>query len=848
MSCHATQSEILEAERRITRDNAAAVGLAAHGAAGIRASVCRPLARLASSRSDAQEALLRLLRDTDENVRYAAALAVAAERGALPATELTNLLDDDSPRVRRQAAEALADADGPAVSDALRLTAEKDSDEPTAVVAARAIERNTPLLADSVLRQTADRFAREVIGRLAPCPFLDGQPPAANDWDAEWPDDGGIAGAFMRCGALENQGNFTFTGAQTAWPQTTAYVVVWERALGVAVVADETDNNYQPRAGKDGSPASGDHIGISVALPGQAPARLLVSAEGLVDSTPGPLPADVAVRVSERGYEVRTVISLPEPVRPGERFGFNVFRRTSSSATGWGDEFSSWSYAVRLSDTPDGMGELAIVDTPVWLELSPKSSPGWAPEIDRFSTRLEHRQLLSSPGTGKLPQVPPLYLSPGENEMRLAIESEMPMNVFAGALSTAKHATFVQHSLQPGAHELSIRLNIDDEQATCREWMLIFELTDARSGDRIARCLLDRIPLVEPPVNETLRCSPERIDGRKSVPGHRRRTPSPSFEDLGPIPHGESYPMGLVCSESGVVYGGTYPSGRLFAYDIESDMLYELGNACEPHNHLESIVVAENEMVYLGYVRPEGKLGCFDPRSRISEDLGPPVPGAIGGDCHVSIALGETIWGYQRGGLWCYHWKTDAFSAAGPVQTGDGQFAPVWDVLPHRRESGAALVLSAGGLVAWAYVIGRTVVRYALTDVPITGKLFERHGDAPCLIQADGSVLRLDAQERTIEDVWTTDGSGINPAVVLVRGLDDTLYRVDQGETRPAIVYAHRPGQSRSQALGSPPGDPEWIPAVACAVDGTIYGVSARNVYGIGRCTGRLWRLRPGRE
>ena len=279
MTKHATQTEIRHAEHTLASSAELAGTLAEDPAPEIRALAATALAGRLPLGGEAIGTLERLLIDASEEVRYSAALSAATAPKRLRDGIILRLADE-SPRVRRVAAEALSTLDDPLAMAALETACLSDTDEPTAILAARAIGR----------AQAVERFQREVVARLLPCPPLTGSPPPPEDWEAEWPEEGGIAGGFMRCGMIEEQGSFQFVGAQSAWPCTVARVVVWESALGIEITAYETDADYQP------SERDGLTITLDIHRDGRRPWQWLISPAGTVDTAEASPVARSAVR------------------------------------------------------------------------------------------------------------------------------------------------------------------------------------------------------------------------------------------------------------------------------------------------------------------------------------------------------------------------------------------------------------------------------------------------------------------------------------------------------------------------------------------------------------------------
>ena len=834
-----TQTELIQLESALSAHNAKDTLRTTLDGEDSRAKACALTAGcdIIRQNPDIHPTILNLLDDPCESVRYTAILCAARSGVSVSLDMVQKLLKDPSPRVRRTTALYSPDICQKITVEHLKPFTD-DSDEPTRAALRQSILKIQGEDENLVFEACPEELlTREVIKRAIPCTTLSGPLPLVDDWEAEWPENGGIAGAFLRRGMLESQGLFSFRAGQLSEPQTVIVLAAWGDVLGVRIVAYENadylsnlgDNNRDCVTIHLGSPDNSFWSGWSI------------TPHGLVTETPGSGAIQSAVRILDNCYEVHAFVKLPDAPSPGDKLLFNVGRRTMSTATGWGDEYSSWNYSCNTFDCIEEAGELIFTESPVWTEVYPSKTNQWVPDRDRFSVTKNHFAVIDPDAYSHLPHRPPLYLTEGDNHITVAVEADIPLSVFVGGISINRNAVFFPSTVPPGSHEIDVTLTIDSEHARAREWLILIDIGNAETGEIVQRITLDRIPLITPH-HESLRTESEVRERPEFRSRRVRSLSSTPVEDLGPIAFGESYPMGLAWGDDGHLYGGTFPTGRLYSYHPVSDTVEEIGNPCEPHNHLESIVTGPNGIIYLGYVRPEGRLGCYDPHNGAIENLGVPVPAAIGGDCHVVGSTPDAVWGIQRGHLWNYHWKTGTFTDTGPFISEEGQVAPVWHA--HIADE-SHIVVHAGDRLGWCTVFGRDVIRGTLTDIVITGRLVTSPDEKVFLCQADGTVWKVCPTDNCVQSAWSTDGTGIHPETVITMVENGSIFRAEHiRDTEPtARLWRHDPDSAAATLIDGLPKNPQYIPALIPHGKNALIGASAFGVYGKRRTTARLWRI-----
>lgn len=155
-----------------------------------------------------------------------------------------------------------------------------------------------------------------------------------------------------------------------------------------------------------------------------------------------------------------------------------------------------------------------------------------------------------------------------------------------------------------------------------------FAVTDVRSGETVFE---QRIP------SGTVSWAVEFSEAEGAVyfgmttgELYRWRTGDEAVESLGEPLEGEQI-WRLGVAPDGTVFGGTYPSGRVFAYDPETGDVDDYGQVNEGETYARSIV-ADEDAVWVGS-QPNAKLSRLDPETGESEDV--PLPEEYQGQSEV---------------------------------------------------------------------------------------------------------------------------------------------------------------------------------------------------------------------
>ncbi|MCW3820605.1 PQQ-binding-like beta-propeller repeat protein [Micromonospora sp. DR5-3] len=113
----------------------------------------------------------------------------------------------------------------------------------------------------------------------------------------------------------------------------------------------------------------------------------------------------------------------------------------------------------------------------------------------------------------------------------------------------------------------------------------------------------------------------------------RRPGPDSPVENLGrPLPS-ETYLWRLAVDEAGVVYGGTFPGARVFAFDPGTGETRDYGQVLPGAQYVRSIAVA-GDKVYAG-TQPDAHLFEIDKSTGERREL--PLPAGIGGGAGLTV-------------------------------------------------------------------------------------------------------------------------------------------------------------------------------------------------------------------
>ncbi|MEU3274469.1 PQQ-binding-like beta-propeller repeat protein [Saccharomonospora sp. NPDC006951] len=93
----------------------------------------------------------------------------------------------------------------------------------------------------------------------------------------------------------------------------------------------------------------------------------------------------------------------------------------------------------------------------------------------------------------------------------------------------------------------------------------------------------------------------------------RWRQGADALEDLGRLFESESHLYKLTFDEQGNVYGGTYPGGKVFRYDVETGEVRDYGQAAQGQSYVRSIGLHEG-ILYAG-TQPHAHLVAIDAES-----------------------------------------------------------------------------------------------------------------------------------------------------------------------------------------------------------------------------------------
>jgi streptogramin lyase len=236
---------------------------------------------------------------------------------------------------------------------------------------------------------------------------------------------------------------------------------------------------------------------------------------------------------------------------------------------------------------------------------------------------------------------------------------------------------------------------------------------------------------------------------------HRLDARQGRLENLGVAIPGETYLLDVAASQEGIIYGGTYPGTKLFAYEIATGTFRDLGRMDPEEMYASSVEVYDDPV------------------------QGPKV--------YVGVGAAHT-------GLWVY-----------TVRTGEKKM--IW---PEERIPGGSHVetLADGRVHAYSYKSGTW---YRIVEDRLEPHTRESHpGWSPGrtkdreLVRYDGertlTVLSPDGQQTVREYTFSCEGAGTHLFSLGV-GPDGGLY----GSTyMPLRLFRYRPATGQSEDLGSP--------------------------------------------
>jgi hypothetical protein len=309
----------------------------------------------------------------------------------------------------------------------------------------------------------------------------------------------------------------------------------------------------------------------------------------------------------------------------------------------------------------------------------------------------------------------------------------------------------------------------------------------------------------------------------------------------------ESYPMSLVEGKNKILYGGTYPGGRLFSFDLSSGVLDDLGSPGPPANHLHDLVAAPDGRIFGGLYRPEGKLFVYDPSTGSTTDLGVPVPGAFSGSCQVLAWSRGRIYGIQRSHLFYAEAANHRIVDKGNFYFRGERYLPA----TIASDSNGNLLGVAGGRL-FRFLPEKDEVWISelefggwLLNSP-NGSLYAFYPDGRLFVWEPGSD-RLNLVSRypavpPLGDIHGDDPYG--PIEIVLRSAGElVIARSGVSDPGKSSLYIYNPGTDRPVNLGIPIPGARFLTALTVASSDIVYGLCTDRVYGLGRTPVRLYSV-----
>jgi hypothetical protein len=367
-------------------------------------------------------------------------------------------------------------------------------------------------------------------------------------------------------------------------------------------------------------------------------------------------------------------------------------------------------------------------------------------------------------------------------------------------------------------------------------------------GSVLRRNFLPSVPIVSPP-KQVLPYPLQIVEKRSEEwPARKIDRQRLMIRDHGPMLLTESYPMALVQGADGVMYGGTYPGGRLFSYDPEAGTVQDLGSPSPPHNHLHDLVATPDGLIFGGLYRPQGRLFVFDTKTRTLTDLGVPAPGGFSGTCKVQTWAKEKVYGCQRGHLFLSGPSLNSVVNKGNFLFNGRRFQPS--------------VIASDASDNLLGVAGGYLFRYLpeTDQVLISDLSFKAEGNAAELggwllrgpdgklyaLANDGRLFRWEPeQDRLVLAARYAEvkpGPGVSVVITETRQL--IVGRSGIVKENENILHVYGPGQVQPADLGNPIPGHLYLTSLTLGRNNVVYGVSTRRAYSLQRTPIHVYSLR----
>jgi hypothetical protein len=517
---------------------------------------------------------------------------------------------------------------------------------------------------------------------------------------------------------------------------------------------------------------------------------------------------------------------------------------------GGGPEVSSWSYFHREMLSAPRLGLLHFAERGPLLGFRPEPANLFIFPFDDYSPAVDRDRVVEPVKEtiwGTI--VPPEHLVQGVNTFSVSVDdtaiSQSPLRLVVSAYEGRQAVTSDSLRLDPAKPIVTHSLRVP-QSLTARA--LDVEIEVRRDGGSVLRRnILPSVPIVSPP-KRVLPYPLQIVEKRseewpvKTIDRERLK-----IHDHGPMLLTESYPMVLVQGADGVLYGGTYPGGRLFSFDPEAGTVRDLGSPSPPHNHLHDLVATPDGLVFGGLYRPQGRLFVFDTKSKATTDLGVPVSGGSSGTCKVQTWAKGKVYGCQRG-----HLFLSGPSLNSVINKGNFLFNG------RRYQPSVIASDSSGNLLG---VAGGYLFRYLpeIDQVLISDLSFKAEGNADELggwllrgpdgklyaLANDGRLFRWEPdQDRLVLAARYAEvkpGPGVSAVITEARELIVGRSGIVAENENVLLVYG--PGLTQPIDLGNPIPGHLYLTALTLGRNNVVYGVSTRRAYSLQRTPIHVYSL-----
>jgi len=686
-----------------------------------------------------------------------------------------------------------------------------------------------------------------------------GQPPLLTVRKARTGSEAQQAGPFLRTAFFEGQGDFSYRGGIPAQFQTV--LQVWWAGGYLEFEAECQDD----RPADEGE----DKLTFFLRPPGQsklykfdvAPGRgffrqVIETPEGHENETE--LNAQASVERNSRAWKAHLrvpfeALGLPD-VPIGEIWEANVVRTESHYPGEWGAEISSWTYFDRDFPGPPRLGNLYFAEDAPVFGFRPAPGNVYAFPFD-LDSRLEDQTRPVRPAEETLwgDIVAPNQVVQGLNTFfisrKLWRADQPPLRLTVVASDYEDRKVITSQVLRLRGQATTQRVEVKFPE-TLRSRAIDMEIVVSGDDARheLFRTRFICVPVVSPPKSVTS-YHLSRVEDEKGLwKANSGSSGEWAIRDYGPMLMSESYPMALLESPQGIVYGGTYPGGRLFSFNPATGVLEDLGSPSPPANHLYTLVASSSDRLYGDLYRPRGRIFSYDLKTQTSVDLGVPVPGAFSGECRVMAWADGRVYGTQRGHLFFAEPSTDRIVDKGSFFLNGRRYIPT----KIASDTKGNLLGMAGGHL-FRYSPGSDEVR--ISDLALDGWLLPGPQGKLYTLFLDGRLFRWEPDKDELVKVsrYAPFSFPLPPwwdiTLVLTETGELVVTRSETADPKQTGLWVYEPGGSQPINLGNPVPGSVCLTALTSGRRNTVYGMSTQTVYGLGRTPVHLYSLaRVGRK